>query len=106
MLKYYFTRIFKTSFLSSFFPAIVLGRATAVSDFDFLIHTINQLCFLAPTVGFLIAAIFLRYSCKQIKILAFNCNIRYSTLSFLSFLFLFVIYVLVFIAAHMVIKYV
>ena len=57
MLKYYFTRIFKTSFLSSLFPAIVLGRATAVSDFDFLIHTINQLCFLAPTVGFLIAAI-------------------------------------------------
>ena len=106
MLKYYFTRIFKTSFLCSLFPAIVLGRANAASDFDFLIHTINQLCFLAPTVGFLIAAIFLRHSCKQIKILAFNCNIRYSTLNLVSFLFLVVIYILVFLAMHLVIKYV
>ncbi len=105
MLKYYFLKVLRQSFLFSIFLALLLG-ATYHSSFNIVIRCVFMLCFIAPTFGFIVSTLLIKQSYKPIKYLAFNCNIHYLKLVLLSFLFTVLFYSACFAATGLIIKYV
>lgn len=92
MSKYYFSLVFRTSFVISIFPALIIGRSSTTVLLDSIFKILFCFCLITPTIGFLLATLFIHQTYKQLKILLFNCGFRYSTQVFRSFAILALFY--------------
>ena len=59
MFKYYFSKVFWISLIVSFFPSLLFGQRQ-------ILEILIYLCFLAPSLGFIVSTVFIRFSHKNI----------------------------------------
>src|SRR5574344_1715548 len=99
MIKYYLSKMIKTSFTISLIPSVIFtfsGNQSMNSIIEVFIRIIMMNCIISSTIGFMIALLYNKHKFRNEKYLCFNCNISTIYLIVITFLISSILYSILF----------